>query len=417
MSYYTSGIHSRTINPMSNSTNFRTEFKFPSSEGELYMTDVRLCNIGATGSAGSHNINSMCGLSSLIRNISLFDGNVCLDQVLNQDIYSSFKNGYNSTNNDSIDKNHQLFKNNLGMVTIGNNDGNVSSQMNLVNLVDNVLTTVEGTPKNWISLRSILAFLEESMYLPTKIFKDLRLVVEYSSNLVNIMPNTQPASISTLSPFLQVNQLINPQAQQMVMKSYNGVIYRPVEHSVVFIPSVTPTVGLPNLAQNLTFTINSFNGKTLNRLLMVKQPLRTTVSNKYGRLCSESMFQESTQIVVNGANLLPGNGLVTENQARAMLYDLYGDCVDIVGAGWLPDAGNAVNDAANVLGKRDYRAVMVENYIENFQLVFGRQGQHNAGGPAQNTFQSNGAVNLHLFGEINKVLAVNPDGTYSIRYV
>lgn len=417
MSYYTSGIHPRTINPMSNSTNFRTEFKFPSSEGELYMTDVRLCNIGATGSAGSHNINSMCGLSSLIRNISLFDGNVCLDQVLNQDIYSSFKNGYNSTNNDSIDKNHQLAKNNLGMVTIGNNDGDVSSQMNLVNLVDNVLTTVEGTPKNWISLRSILTFLEESMYLPTKIFKDLRLVVEYSSNLVNIMPNTQPASISTLSPFLQVNQLINPQAQQMVMKSYNGVIYRPVEHSVIFIPSVTPTVGLPNLPQNLTFTINSYNGKTLNRLLMVKQPLRTTVSNKYGRLCSESMFQESTQIVVNGANLLPGNGLVTENQARAMLYDLYGDCVDIVGAGWLPDAGNAVNDAANVLGKRDYRAVMVENFIENFQLVFGRQGQHNAGGAAQNTFQSNGALNMHLFGEVNKVLAVNPDGTYSIRYV
>ena len=382
MSFYTSGIHSRQLNATSNSDNFRTEFKFPVSEQEIYLTDIRLCNIGLVA-AGTHAINSLAGLSSLIKNITLYDGNVVLDQILNLDLYSGFKSGYNSTNNDSIDKNHFLSKNNLGLVTLGGGN-DITTQMILLNGVNQTTATSATTPKNWMSLKDTLAFLDESMYLPTSIFKGLRLVVEYSTSLTDILPNTQPGASLTLTPFLVVNQLVNPQAEKIAMKSYNGVVYRPMEHSVVTVPKITPTAGDPNPKQDITFTINS--------------------------------YRERTQVSVNGANLLPQNGLTTENSAKAMLYDLWGDCVDIAGSSWIADP-RAVQNAAQILGKLDYRSVMIENFVDQFQLSFGRDGQYNGSAADQTALQPNQALRLNLFAEVNKLLAVNPDGTYSIRYV
>jgi len=418
MAYYTSGIHSKQLNPTSNSDNFRSEFKFPTSEGEVYLTDLRLCNIGIV-TTGDKNINSMNGLASLIRNITLYDGNVVLDQLLNVDIYSAFKNGYKSTNNDSLDKNKFLSKNNLGMITVGDMDGHASTQMRLLNTVSSITDVEVTTPKMWMSLRDTLPLLEESLYLPTSVFKGLRLVVEYSRNQDNFFPNDVPNNTAylTVTPFLVVNQLVNPEAEQQAIKSYNGAVYRPMEHSVVNVPAIAPVVGTPNPPQDITFTINSYNSKTLNRLLMIKQPLRPTVSTSYGRLCSEAQYRERNQVTVNGANILPQNGLVTENQAKAMLYDLWGDCVDIAGGNWLADAATMVQNAPQILGKRDYRSIMVESFVDQFQLSFGRDGQFNATGGDQTQYQSNGAIRMHLFGEVNKMLSVNPDGTYAIRYV
>ena len=99
-----------------------------------------------------------------------------------------------------------------------------------------------------------------------------------------------------------------------------------------------------------------------------------------------------------------------------MLYDLWGDCVDIAGSSWIADP-RAVQNAAQILGKLDYRSVMIENFVDQFQLSFGRDGQYNGSAADQTALQPNQALRLNLFAEVNKLLAVNPDGTYSIRYV
>lgn len=417
MSYYTSGIHTRQINPTSNSTNFRSEFKLPVSEGEVYLTDIRLCNVGMSTNVGQQ-INQLTGNTAMIKNIFLYDGNVVLDSILNYDLYAGFRAGYNNTNNESMDKNHFLVKNNMGHVTSGSNDAEASNQMVSINGPVSSTTNQNTTPLSWISLKDWLAFLDESMYLPSKIFKGLRIVVEYSQSLTDIFPNVAPTSTTTVTPFLQVNQLVNDKAEDMVMKNYKGVVYRPLEHTVVNVPAITPTVANPNPEQDITFTLNSFNNKTLQRLLMIKQPMKAVQSTAYGRLCSERQFKERNQVIVNGANLLPQNGITTENQAKAMLYDLWDDCVGISGSGWLPDAENMVNSADVKLGKLDYRSVMVENFIQNLQVSFGRTGQFNAvSGGDQTQHQSNQRLRLHMFGEVNKALMVNPDMTYSIRYV
>ena len=109
---------------------------------------------------------------------------------------------------------------------------------------------------------------------------------------------------------------------------------------------------------------------------MIKTPVSTS-STFYGKLGSIAQHEEENQININGANLLPQSGITSRNEAKAMLYDLWGDAVDLVGASWLPDALNAVADYEQTLGELDYRSVMVENFVQDFQVQFKRKGHKN----------------------------------------
>ena len=203
------------------------------------------------------------------------------------------------------------------------------------------------------------------------------------------------------------------------MRGFKGVVFQPVEHSRVYVPAMEPTVGDPNPRQEVTFTINSYANKTVNRLLVIKSPISTT-STHYGKLGSVGMFKESVQLNINGSNLLPGNGLTSFNQRQAMLHDLWGDCDSVIPGNWAINSCNSVNSPVNVVGQTDYTSVMVQNFVEQFQYIFGRTGQYNTAtgpGASQQALMNNQALNLNMFAEVNKLLQVNPDGTYSIRYI
>ena len=59
MSYYTQGIHNKQINPTTNSTNFRTEFRL-NDPSTIYLTDMRLCNVGFSTESTPKSINECC---------------------------------------------------------------------------------------------------------------------------------------------------------------------------------------------------------------------------------------------------------------------------------------------------------------------------------------------------------------------
>ncbi len=419
MSFYTSGVQTRYIQPTTNTNRFRTEIRLNQGSDVIYFTDLRLCNLGFSSATGNEKINELNGLYSCIKNLTLMDGNITLSQVLNLDKYSGFK-CYNKTNDENLSKNQELKKNNMGFITIGENPTNQSNSRPQIGTLHSEITTtndVSTTPQSWFSLKEYLPMLDESRYLPLSVYKDLRLVIEYSSSLDDMMPNGS-SQISTVEPFLVVSELTNEEAKGQIRKQYNGVVFQELEHSRVRVDELNPTAGDPNPKQDTTFTINSFNNKTLNRLLMIKTPTATS-STSYGKLGSVGQYKEQTQIFVNGASLLPDSGLTTHNQAQAMLYDLWGDANNIVGADWLPDTTNAVDDADDRLGQLDYRSVMVENFVNDFQINFQRNGQYKQGvaDNLQKNEKYNQALNLQLFGEVNKAVAVNPDGSYQVRYL
>lgn len=416
MSFYTSGVTTRYIQPVTNTNRFRTEFRLNQGEDVCFFTDLRLMNLGFSSTTAPKDINSLNGLFSCIKSISLMDGNVTLSQVLEFDKYSGFR-CYNTTNDDNCSKNTQLKKNNLGFVTFGDEVANLGEQVEA--LLDGSQTTadVTTTPKSYFSLKEYIPMLDESLYLPLSVYKDLRVIIEYSTSLDDMMPNGSE-QINTIEPFLVVSELTNEEAKAQVRKSYNGATFQEVEHSRVRVNALNPTAGDPNPKQDQTFTINSFNNKTLNRLLMVKTPTETS-STVYGKLGSVGQYQEQTQIFVNGASLLPDSGLTSHNQAQAMLYDLWGDCNNVVGADWIADSSNAIADPENRLGQLDYRSVMVENYVQDFQVQFKRTGQYKTGvsDADQKKQKYNQPIHLNLYGEVNKSITTQPDGSYVVRYV
>lgn len=415
MSFYTSGIHTKSYNPTSNSTNFRTEIRLNDPD-TVYLSNLRLCALGFVTPAGATQVNQLMGYYSVIKNLSLMDGNVVLDQVLDFNKYAGFR-CFNKSNDDNYSANNELKKNNMGFVTTGE----ASAQNEVISKLRAAQTSPTSTsnqPGAWLSLKDYLAFLDSSQFLPSSVFKDLRLVIEYETALTDLMPNgTNP--MQTIEPFLMVDMLTNENAKTNAMRGFKGVVFQPVEHSRVYVPAMEPTVGDPNPRQEVTFTINSYANKTVNRLLVIKSPISTT-STHYGKLGSVGMFKESVQLNINGSNLLPGNGLTSFNQRQAMLHDLWGDCDSVIPGNWAINSCNSVNSPVNVVGQTDYTSVMVQNFVEQFQYIFGRTGQYNTAtgpGASQQALMNNQALNLNMFAEVNKLLQVNPDGTYSIRYI
>lgn len=415
MSFYTSSIHTKSYNPTSNSTNFRTEIRLNDPD-TVYLSNLRLCALGFVTPAGATQVNQLMGYYSVIKNLSLMDGNVVLDQVLDFNKYAGFR-CFNKSNDDNYSANNELKKNNMGFVTTGE----ASAQNEVISKLRAAQTSPTSTsnqPGAWLSLKDYLAFLDSSQFLPSSVFKDLRLVIEYETALTDLMPNgTNP--MQTIEPFLMVDMLTNENAKTNAMRGFKGVVFQPVEHSRVYVPAMEPTVGDPNPRQEVTFTINSYANKTVNRLLVIKSPISTT-STHYGKLGSVGMFKESVQLNINGSNLLPGNGLTSFNQRQAMLHDLWGDCDSVIPGNWAINSCNSVNSPVNVVGQTDYTSVMVQNFVEQFQYIFGRTGQYNTAtgpGASQQALMNNQALNLNMFAEVNKLLQVNPDGTYSIRYI
>src|SRR5210317_1018677 len=122
MSFYTSGVTTRYIQHVTNTNRFRTEFRLNQGEDVCYFTDLRLMNLGFSSTTGPKDINSLNGLFSCIKSISLMDENVS--------------------------KNTQLKKNNLGFVTIGDEVANLGEQVEALLDGSQTTTDVTTTPKS-----------------------------------------------------------------------------------------------------------------------------------------------------------------------------------------------------------------------------------------------------------------------------
>ena len=61
MSFFTSGVHTRYIQPTTNTNRFRTEFRLNQGGDVIYFTDLRLCSLGFSSATGNEKINELNG--------------------------------------------------------------------------------------------------------------------------------------------------------------------------------------------------------------------------------------------------------------------------------------------------------------------------------------------------------------------
>ena len=122
-----------------------------------------------------------------IRSISLLDGGTVIEAINEFQEWRPIQK-VNSTNNPNISMGRYLSHNNLGYVSqgqisLGSNDF-LSQQAIVVAQppADSVGTTEAASSKTWISLKDIFASLRSMAVIPTNVFRQMRVVVEYSTS-------------------------------------------------------------------------------------------------------------------------------------------------------------------------------------------------------------------------------------------
>ena len=417
--------NTRIIDPSFDKSNFRAEFRLPADS--VFQANLRLLNVGITSNVAD-TYSPTLGTMGAISSIQLYDGAELLDQVADFNTYASWKN-LNKTNDSNISTSRELNYTELGFVQNG-----VSSYAGTQFKKDDyqlvaerpIANAVSENKVGWINLQSCLPFLRASMILPTSLYRQLRLVVQYkdAEALKNAVRDRRDGTLATATGAVLVcEEVVEGEVKEQMKRQYQGVVYHPLEYDRVRTIAVA---GLANtndstkvILQQNNFLLHGFNNKKVKRLLVVKKPTQEdtwvdgNVNDGYGNNASVAQWKENLQIRVNGVNKLAGDGLSGKNRRLAMLTDTWGDVNIINGQQFTAtaDFNNYVAGAATLQstqGAVDYAGIVVEDYVNTLQVFLDRNGVYNNPNLAQ-------ALEVILVAEVEKAVIVNGN-KYNIIY-
>ena len=413
----------RIIDPSFDKSNFRVEFKLPTDT--VLLSNLRVVNVGISSNQ-TDSYSPTLGTYGAIKAIYLYDGAQLLDSVRDFNTYSSFKN-LNKTNDANISQNRWLNYVGLGFVQSGDQsytdpdlDANDYTLKAQEPVADNL------TKSGWLSLNQCLPFLRASLILPTTLYRQLRVVIEYKSaeDLKNAVRDRRDGTLTTdTGTALLCDEVDDGAVKAEMVKRYEGVVYHPYEFDRVNLPAVT-TANTDDstklVAQQTNNLIHGFNNKKVKRLLLVHKPtdnstwVNGNVNNGYGNNGSQALFRNSSQLRINGVNKFAGSGVSGQNKRLAMTTDAWGDINLFAGQNMTQTQkfNNYVAGAATLQktqGAVSYLGCFVEENINTLQVFVDRTGVH--GNDALNQ-----AIDLNIMAEVEKAVILTNDGQYRVIY-
>lgn len=422
MSYYTSSISTQIIDPQFNSSKYRTEFRIV--KDGLYSTAMRILNIGLTANAQSiasgGRYNLLTGAGSAIKSIYLYDGRQVLDSVVNYADKSAFT-AYNHGNNENRDIYKALSKNGLGFVFDQKPDEEGTPQPLFQNLIKEDFPNMSHTPKltqeesalGFLNLREVFPLLRQLPFISTKLFPNLRVVIEYNLTDALVEQGMAGVATGTSQPILVVDQVMNDELEASTVANFTNVVWTACEVESVSVPKPTdPIAG----TQSIKYRLNGFANKTLMSLLIQKKG-STDVSNLYKSHGSITGLREAIQVMVNGSNLFPLEGINRANERLAILHDTFGVCNSHPANANLAIYGSAnfIDDFVNRVGNTDYIGCTINKPITSLEVQFSRQYDITEGTTLDPRYSQ--ALTLNIFGNVLKSIVKNPKGGYSVLYV
>ena len=422
MSYYTSQISTKLIDPNVFVVNQRCEFQLPKND---YGNRMRLENIGLFG-GGTPLYNSYIGALSSIKSIRLLNGRDELDACRECNRHLSFKRFAKSAQK-NISYGQPAMKNHYAVVFSGDGTGanaanaiqKIQKSMDLGGIANRQIQATEAaTPKAYLVLSEVLPFLKSIEVLPAELFSQLRVVIEYETDVRNLC-NADNVTLSTTRPVLACDVIEDKELVSMMAKELNGATWDCVEHDLVRIPA-------DNTDQVATLTsrrLNGFNNKRLMRFYISKAPSDkrenvvqgTNTVRDGGDFISQALINEKFQVRINGANKISRDGADKPTQRLSMLVDAYGECTtyyasDRHGA----DQSSSVTAPELDGGRNDYYGMYINDVVKDMEIQITRD-----------TFQNNAAIGfakpqssgyeVHVFGDIRKSLMVNGN-QYQVLY-
>ena len=412
MSYYSdSTIKTQYLDPRIYVENSRATFELDSNEA-AYLPDMRLTFLGVKGT-NLTNYNNLVGAMACVRSFTLYDGKQILSALNRQQFYRGFLN-QNKVNSVNEKVASYLDCNQLGFTINGTSrkvEKETASQV--------INTTNATTDTAWLDMREIFPILGQMTHLPTAVFKNLRVVIEYEmgSQVSNVNTNT----LTTLRPVLAVNVMTNPAVVDALNRKMLAVSWLEVEHDQFNIPSAPSNV--ENVEQSLAIKLNGFNAKRLERMLIVKEIANSALEENggatlgFGQFSSQAVFKQKFQLRVNGRNMFPrASGITGENEMLAHVCESYGDCNAYPGSNqYGMDISTIVAGGRNVLGQLSYIGIYVGERIADLQIDISRTGLIDTGGTGGKKATTD-ELRCHVYGESRKQLTMGPNNTYVISY-
>ena len=419
--YFDGSVETQYLDPVSYVPNGRCAFELDGDK-MAYLSNMRLLDIGVVAGTQTDYSKGL-GAMALIKNIRLMDARTELSALRNPAQYLFFKNA-NRSNAINKSNDSYLKRNALGL-EIQATDGRLAH----IYASGPADTTEQTTNKGYLDLREVFPILNVLQVLPTQIFRNLRIEIEFDANILNQILVDNSIAITTLRPVLAVDHINNAvlvnQEINSLMKS--GVVWDEILHDNWTIPAVDTTVEpyLTNPAftsiQNASNQSLAYKGKYVERLLICKQlqnkALAITggnaVSGFGGVASSYAVLNQTTQYRSNGKNIIPGfNGVNRPNERLGILSDEWGSVNGFIGSNlykW-SRADESLADP-NEAGQMSWDCVRLGQRVADLQVQIQRTNQRDTDALAP----TNTALNINAYAECKKAMAVMSDG-YNIVF-
>ena len=412
MSVYTAGIKSWNIDPQFHKSKLRDEFRLDRGYPALFYSTLRILNIGVVTDKQQTRYNYLTGAHGAIKNIYLMDGKRVLDQLISAAPYMGFQNQM-KPNASQMDVDKKLKCN--GIAFCYNRDaqtGNAYTPAKITEWFSNAPNTPTAdettTPLSYLDLKAVFPMLRNTDFLHSSVFPDLKVIIEYDvskSLIIDSQPNPSVV-VSTATPLLVVDEILNKELADKVLREFKGVSWNCIENEKV------------SLAQNedkKTWQLTGANNKTVNRMLVVKTTSGDSGSQLYRNCGSEAMVGEDFVLTVNGSSLMP-NAPTRPNHLLGLLTDTYGNMVAHTGSNdtgfYGADARFSDNYNARI-GALSYFGIDIGQPItKNIQLYYSREFRT---GDAVSKYHI--PLTMNVYYEVAKAIQMTKDGSYQVVYL
>lgn len=417
--YASGSIRSQYLDPVSFVPNSRAAFNLDSDK-VAYLSNMRLLDLGCTASSAEGYSRGL-GCLALIKNIRLMDARTELGALRNPAQYLFFKNS-NRTNSDNKSSDKYLKRNNLGQ-TVNSVDGKIASVQGNGGGAD---TAASGNTRlGYLDLREIFPMLNQVSILPTSVFKNLRIEIEFESKLARQVLTDTTKTFDIARPVLVCdftdNMELVSQSSEMLMQ--RGIMWNEIENDNFTISDGGQQENV-EVRQEVQFQSLAYKGKFIERMLICKQLVDVSdevaaggAVNGYGGVASsQAWLQQNTQVRMNGRNVLPGfNGATGDNERLAMVADEWGVTTMVPGSNyyqWTQMA--ALNTDPLYAGQQSWDCIRLGARVSELQVQLSRINNNDAA--ASGKTPTNDPCVINLYAEARKILTMNKDMTYTVVY-
>ena len=459
------------IDPVFFANKTRAEFRL-NHENVAYLSSGCYLCLGGFGTEAilqEVNYNRRTGVAGMVSSIQLLNGGDVLAQLESAGSWMAFK-GLNKDNADAFSK-QMMACSAAGLMNWGIAHGD---EQEIISDADGANSTganigSRGQPGvseaqcslGYVAITEFLKELETLRVLPTAVFPNLRLVVQFTSQLTAILQqqtNTAGAAVTGFTkvrPILVVESISDPETISSMIAGMSSTRLNCIESDQFVVPESTDD-GYGG-RQRIQQQIRGFNSKIVNRILLVNQATHPTLGviqrNADGTVTTlpeiaidagslNSLVQNRLTINarVNGSNIFQGQGIGYDdtqtgtlgsgnNHRLGCLTDTWGDVAICAGGNSVGLVVPLLNFPASInhviahkMGAffygSDYTGFRIMDRVSNLEIDFGRTFVE--GGVADTAIMESTAPNQQLnvlvYAEIPKVLQIS-GGSYRVAYL